>query len=275
MLDPVEFGKSMAAIVKEATAPLLKRIEQLEARAPEKGDKGDKGDPGRDADPIVLDDVVRELLSSDELMSLVELRVKEEVAKIPAQKDDVVRELLSSDELLSLVELRVKEEVAKIPAPKDGRDGEKGEKGDKGDPGQDGVGVAGAMIDRDGVLIITTSKGETIRLGKVLGENGKDGADFSEVTFDYDGERTLIIRGKGGEITKRLPIPLDRGYWRDGRSAEKGDIFTHGGTAYIAISDTKDTPSMSSPDWRIFARKGRDGKDGRNGIDKTAPVKVG
>lgn len=32
MLDPTEFGKAMAAIVKDATAPLLKRIEELEAR---------------------------------------------------------------------------------------------------------------------------------------------------------------------------------------------------------------------------------------------------
>ena len=35
MIDPVEFGKQMALIVKEATAPLLKRIEQLENVKPE------------------------------------------------------------------------------------------------------------------------------------------------------------------------------------------------------------------------------------------------
>lgn len=35
MIDPVEFGKQMALIVKEATAPLLKRIEQLESVKPD------------------------------------------------------------------------------------------------------------------------------------------------------------------------------------------------------------------------------------------------
>lgn len=30
MIDPVEFGKAMGAIVREATAPLIARIEQLE-----------------------------------------------------------------------------------------------------------------------------------------------------------------------------------------------------------------------------------------------------
>ena len=80
--------------------------------------------------------------------------------------------------------------------------------------GEDGVGMAGGMIDREGDLIITTSKGETLRLGRVV---GKDGADFTNVEIDYDGERTLIIRGQGGEIRKHLPIPIDRGYWRDGK----------------------------------------------------------
>lgn len=251
MLDPVEFGKAMANIVKEAVAPLLKRIEELEARQPL---KGEKGDAGKDAEPVDI--------------------------------TAVVRDLLASDDLLSLVELRVKEEVAKIPAPKNGKDGaigekgERGERGEKGEPGKDGAGIQDLLIDRDGNLVATMTDGRTKSLGIVIGKDGapgrdgKDGADFSDVTFEYDGERTLTIRGKGGEITKRLPIPIDRGYWREGEF-EKGDIVTEGGTAYIALRTTKVKPSTETKeDWRILARKGRDGKDGRNGIDKTAPVKL-
>ena len=40
MLDPVEFGKAMGSIVSSAIAPLQKRIEELEARQPERGDRG-------------------------------------------------------------------------------------------------------------------------------------------------------------------------------------------------------------------------------------------
>lgn len=253
MLDPVEFGKAMAGIVREATAPLLARIEQLEARTPQKGDRGEKGENGKDAEPV-------------------------DVA-------DLIRDLIASDDLLSLVELRVKEEVARIPAPKDGKDGAPGLKGDKGDTGEkgadgkDGAGIGDLLIDRDGNLVATMTDGRTKSLGVVIGKDGapgrdgKDGADFSEVELEYDGERTLTIKGKGGVIVKRLPIPIDRGYWREGKF-EKGDIVTEGGTAYIAQADTKEKPSAQSADWRILARKGRDGKDGRNGIDKTAPVKV-
>ena len=250
MFDPVEFGKAMANIVKEATAPLLKRIEELELRQPEKGEKGDRGDAGKDADPV-------------------DTKV-------------VVRDLLASDDLLSLVELRVKEAVAEIPAPKDGEKGEKGERGErgeKGEDGKDGAGVQDLLIDRDGNLVATMTDGRTKSLGVVIGKDGvpgrdgKDGADFTDIEIDYDGERTLTIRGKGGEIKKRLPIPIDRGYWKKG-AFEQADIVTEGGTAYIALKDTSEKPSPSSLDWRILARKGRDGTDGRNGIDKTAPVKL-
>jgi hypothetical protein len=97
------------------------------------------------------------------------------------------------------------------------------------------------------------------------GAPGKDGADFSGFDVDYDGERTLTIRGKGGEIKKHLPIPLDRGYYRDGMKAEKGDILTHNGDAWIALKDTEAKPCReNSEDWRLLARKGRDGRDFRD-----------
>jgi hypothetical protein len=233
MLDPVEFGKAMASIVREATAPLLKRIEQLE--------KGESGPAGKDCDPL-----------------------------------DVARALLDSEELASAIELRVKEEVSKLPPPEKG---EPGPQGPKGDPGKDGAGIQDLLIDRDGQLVATFSDGRTKSLGVVIGRDGapgrdgKDGADFTEVRFEYDGERTLKAIGKGGEIVYRLPIPIDRGYWRAGKY-EQGDIATEGGTAYIALRETDERPAQGCKDWRILARKGRDGKDGRNGIDKTAPVPI-
>lgn len=254
MLDPVEFGKAMASIVREATAPLLKRIEQLEARQPEKGERGEKGESGpagKDCDPL-----------------------------------DVARALLDSEELASAIELRVKEEVSKLPPPKDGKDGAPGEKGEpgpqgpKGDPGKDGAGIQDLLIDRDGQLVATFTDGRTKSLGVVIGRDGapgrdgKDGADFTETEFDYDIEqRTLVIRGKGGEIRKKIPVPIDGGYWRPGRY-EKGMVTTESGTAYIALRETDEKPAQGCKDWRILARKGRDGRDGRNGIDKTAPVPI-
>lgn len=290
-LDVKALGVELGALIADSLVPMRKELEELrakyaalEARQPEKGERGPQGEPGKDAPPV----------SEEQIYAQVEKYLKENPPPRgekgdpgepgPAGKDadpvdphDVARVLLDSEELESVVELRVKEEVSKIPPPKDGKDGEPGEKGEQGPAGKDGAGIQDLLIDRDGNLVATMTDGRTKSLGVVVGEDGapgKDGADFTDVEFDYDGERTLTIRGKGGEITKRLPIPIDRGYWREGEF-EKGDIVTEGGTAYIALRTTKVKPSTETKeDWRILARKGRDGKDGRNGIDKTAPVKL-
>lgn len=225
MLDPVEFGKAMAAIVNEATAPLVKRIEELEARQPE----------------IDVSDVVKELLSADGIRHLVGLEVDAFLTENP-------------------------------PAP-----------GQKGDPGKDGAGIADLLIDRGGSLVATFTDGRMKELGEVVGKDGapgrdgKDGADLTELSMEFDGERTVTVRGKSGDVSKRLPVPLWRGYWSEKVVAERGDILTHNGTAYIAIVDNpKCEPGVGKYDheWKVFTRKGRDGKDGRNGVDKTAPVKV-
>lgn len=226
--DPVAFGKSVGDTIRDAIAPLLKRIEELEAR------QSEKGDLGQDAPTVEID------------------------------VSDVVKELLATDDVKQIVGMEVAAYMAENPPP----------------AGKDGAGIADLLIDRDGNLVATFTDGRMKSLGVVVGKDGapgRDGADFSEVSIDYDGERTITIKGRGGEIVKRVPVPLWRGYWSPGVVAEKGDIMTHNGTAYIAVVDNpKCEPGVGKYDheWKVFARKGRDGKDGRNGIDKTAPVKL-
>lgn len=249
--DPAEFGRSMGVLIREAVEPLKsenaelrKEIEALKAREP------DRIETIVEAPPVEIDvaDVVKELLASDGVKQYLKLEVEAYMAENPP------------------------------PAGRDGKDGEPGARGEKGDPGQDGAGIADLLIDREGNLIATFTDGRMKSLGVVVGKDGapgRDGADFSDVSIDYDGERTITIKGRGGEIVKRVPIPLDRGYWSPGQSYEKGDVVTHNGVAFIAKLDTSAEPKTeNSTDWRILARKGRDGKDGRNGIDKTAPVKL-
>lgn len=251
--DPAEFGRAMGALIREAVEPLKsenaelrKEIEALKAREP------DRIETIVEAPPVEIDvaDVVKELLANDGIRHIVGMEVAAYMAENPP------------------------------PAGRDGKDGERGPQGEKGDPGQDGAGIADLLIDRDGNLVATFTDGRMKSLGVVVGKDGapgRDGADFSDVSIDYDGERAITIKGRGGEIVKRVPVPLWRGYWSPGVVAEKGDILTHNGTAYIAIVDNpKCEPGVGKYDheWKVFARKGRDGRDGRNGIDKTAPVKV-
>lgn len=260
-VDVNALGDLIADLIADAVEPLRKdnaelreKLAALEAREPL------KGDPGKDSDPVDVDAIAE------------------------AAAEAAVSALFGSERLDTLADLKAAEAVAKhfeANPVRDGKDGERGlpgERGEKGDPGADGVGLAGALIDRDGALVVTLTNGEQKSLGPVVGkdgERGKDGADFTDFEIDYDGERHITIKGRGGDIVKRLPIPLDKGYYRDGMACEKGDIVTQDGTAWIALRDTKAKPTIENKeDWRLFARKGRDGKDGRNGIDKTTPAKV-
>lgn len=358
-IDAKEFGKAMGSIVRDAVAPLLKRIDELEARALERGEKGDPGEKGadgvsvsmedvsplvidlvskavaelppaaqgekgqdgrdgtdgKDAEPVFVSDVVIQLLGSEELRSILDACAKDALAKHfeenpvkdgvpgeagqkgePGDKGDpgkdaepvsiheVTAALLATDGLKSLVDLQVTESVVKHFEENPILPGPRGEKGEQGETGADGVGLAGAVINRAGELVVTKTNGEAITLGTVVGKDGdkgadgKNGADFTNVEIDYDGERSLIIRGAGGEIVKHLPIPIDRGYWREGMKSEKGDVVTQEGSAWIAIKDTSAKPCReNAEDWRMLARKGRDGGPGPAGKDfkPPEPVKLG
>lgn len=233
-------AKQTAQIVRSATDPLLARIAELEGRQPLKGEKGDPG-PGPD-----------------------------EVA------------------LKAMVEASVRQ-IQPIAGPK----GDQGAPGQNGADGRDG---ADAEVDYD---VLAKCVDESIarksaefelvlerRFNDVLrsfdtrvtdavkaipvpkdGLNGKDGRDglgFEDVEFDYDGERTVTAKFvRGGSVLRsvpwKLPVIIDKGYWKEGVKAEKGDAMTEAGTLYIALRDTTEKPGTGAKDWRIGARKGRDG----------------
>lgn len=255
--------KAIEAQHAENTA-LRERIDALEkalsARPmPEKGEPGPQGAPGRDADPVLVADVVRELVMLPELRP--------------------VFDLLATDAV-------VKHLQANPPAPgKDGRDGERGPQGEKG---ADGAGVAELLIDREGALVATMTDGRMKSLGVVVGrdgENGKDGRDglsIEALERSYDSETHEVVeRWSAAGRKSELRIPQGGihhgGYWREGTRAKAAETWTHAGVAWIATRDTSDKPSRESADWQIFANKGRDGIDGKNGRDLSPapPVKLG
>lgn len=261
--------KAVQQRIEKALEPVLERLKQLEDRAPEKGDPGEKGDQGpqgepgekgdqgpagKDADPVEVttEDIMAAIKSDPAFMREVVAEYFKENPPPAGEKGD--------------------------PGPQ-GEPGKAGERGEKGDPG---AGATGAMIDKNGELIVTLSDGQLQRCGVVVGkdgENGKDGADLTELDFDYDGERTLSVKARGGEVVKTytLPIVIDKGYWREGTVAKKGDAWTHDGSLWIARRDTNTRPStQAKDDWRLGVRKGRDGAPGRDASAiKDGPVSVG
>src|SRR5690625_4275407 len=127
--DGEAFGKEIVGAVRahvdRSLAPILERLETLEARQLERGADGADG-KGADAQEVA------DLLAED-----IERLIAEHVEKA----------------------------VKALPAPRDG------------------VGLAGAVIDRDGNLVITTTEGIPHNLGQVVGKDGdkgdagQDGAD--------------------------------------------------------------------------------------------------
>lgn len=65
-----------------------------------------------------------------------------------------------------------------------GQNGKDGTNGTNGIDGKDGIGITNAEINNSGELILTYSDGKSVNLGKVVGADGKDGADLSNEVED-------------------------------------------------------------------------------------------
>ncbi|MDV3143288.1 MAG: hypothetical protein Q8761_02505, partial [Sweet potato little leaf phytoplasma] len=91
---------------------------------------------------------------------------------------------------------------------------------------KDGIGLAGALIDRSGVLKMTLSDGAMVDLGRVDGEDGEPGLGFDDMQVVYDGERSFALEfARGNQVksyTFALPMMIDRGVYRAGQAYQKG-----------------------------------------------------
>lgn len=150
-----------------------------------------------------------------------------------------------------------------------GEKGLTGDRGEIGQKGADGLGLAGAMIDRDGALQVTLTNGEVKNLGVVAGkdgQNGKDGLSLDSFDMDYLPEtHEILLKATAAGRSKELRYPAGgiqpAGYWREGTKAEKGQAWTHDGSLWIAIKATPAKPeNKPGGDWVLAARKGRDGE---------------
>lgn len=261
----------MDDMIAEATAPLLARIADLEARAQPLAEsdleariangvraavvslpKAEDGAPGRDADEAAV--------------------VAQVVARLePTLADLVAARSVGAEEIERLVVA----EVSKIPPPADGQSVAPETVAAMVDAAvgkavKDPVGLAGAFQDHEGCLIVTLSNGEACNVGRVAGKDGQDGAPgrdgIGPSDFDTevrDGGRTVLLKFTYGDVTEVHELDLgglhDAGVYTEDAEFKTGAFVTFGGQAYIAQRATKAKPGESE-DWRLAVKKGRDGR---------------
>ncbi len=144
MIDPVEFGKAMGAIVREATAPLIERIGSLEKALAERPDleaiakqaaalipMPKDGEPGQDADMEALKSHLGELVKAipapadgqsvtiDDVAPMIRDEVAKAVAEVPPAKDG---ESVTVDDVRPVLAELVSKAVADLPKPQPGKD---------------------------------------------------------------------------------------------------------------------------------------------------------
>lgn len=309
MFDGKAFGEQMVEVVRSyvdaATAPLLKRIEAQESEiASLKGRAAIPGEPGRDGASITLDDVA----------PIVADAVERAVKALPTPKDGRDGASVDPGEVDRIIADRLNAAIKALPHARDGVDGkdgvgvstaaidrdgglvltlsngaicslgpvvgrdgkhgEPGRAGRDGVDGKDGVTVSGAMIDRDGALILNLSNGETRSLGVVVGRDGKDGergppgrdalrVQDIDLTLEPDG-RTLLITLDDGDVSFAaeigVPTMIYRGVFKESDAYERGDTVTWAGSLWHCNATTTDRPGEGSDAWTLAVKRGRDAK---------------
>lgn len=140
--------------------------------------------------------------------------------------------------------------------------------------GKDGVGLADALVDHEGRLVVTFSNGETKTLARVVGKDGDPGKDapppFTLDDFDIEpiDERTIKMSfthsGVKHAFELVIPAVIYRGVWREGETYQRGDLVTWGGSMWHCDKDG----TLAKPDggdYTLAVKRGRDGKDATRG----------
>lgn len=161
---------------------------------------------------------------------------------------------------------------------RDGKDGTPGPRGEKGDPGEsgkdgapgldgkdgkdglngkDGVGITDAIVNSEGVLVLTFTDGETKSVGRVVGKDGAPGRDGR----DGAPGGPPGPPGPEGPAGKDGTSIFDAGVWTQSADYSRGAGVTYGGSFWLSQEDGNKEKPGTGRAWRLAVKKGRDGKD--------------
>jgi vacuolar-type H+-ATPase subunit F/Vma7 len=174
--------------------------------------------------------------------------VERAVAALPKPKDGENGQGVDPAEVQRMVAETVERAVAAIPSPKDGKDAD-----------MDALSalvtaeVARAAAPLPSMVDEALTRAVAALPGPKDGENGKDGIATRE-------ELDEIIEARFAEIAMRNLADLHRGVWKAGESYKRGELAVLDGSTWLAKKDNPAAPG-SGPDWTLFAKQGRPGRD--------------
>lgn len=206
---------------------------------------GEPGKDGADCDMKAVHGMIDELTKA-----AVAERLAEAVAALPAPEKGEPGADCDMQAVAAMIAERVETAVKAIPAAKDG------------------IGLANALKNSEGHLILTMTDGSTHDIGMIDGKDGQDGKTFTLDDFDIiplDDPRDYKFCFTQGDTMHsfelEMPGFVDKGVWRDTDAYRKGDGVTWAGSFWIAQRDNPAKPDTADGGWRLAAKKGRDGKD--------------
>lgn len=240
------------ALLAKQTEPLIRQIESLTAlntTLEERLKALEQQEPAAPFDPAPIYQRLEELKELRAVMnvSLPELPDFGKMLQEAIEAIDPTEAIVEMEKKLAVVEALV--QAIKMPDVVHGKDG---------------ASVVAARTNDDGELILKLSNGETLNAGKVVGQDGKDGLELKSFRAAYDGERSLILYLDDGvtrykeELT--LPIPIDRGVYKEELSYRRGDSVSWAGSMWVCQVDNPSGRPEQSSDWRLAVKRGRDAK---------------
>lgn len=157
--------------------------------------------------------------------------------------------------LLSELETRATPQVIEGPPGPAGKDGANGIDGKNGVDGKDGAPGIGEKGER-GADGLNGKDGAPSTVPGPKGDTGDRGADGIATRAELE----VIAKELNADLHVLNLADSYQGTFDQAKTYGRGQIVSWDGQPWLAMAATRATPGLSS-DWKLFAKKGRDGRD--------------
>jgi hypothetical protein len=227
-------------------------------------------EPGKDADPSAIRRMVDDAVAAIELpqprdpidadIDQIRAWILEAVQDMPKPADG---KSITPADVAPMIMTAVNDAVAGLP------------------PAKDGIGLAGALIGRDGDLVVTLTDGSVRALGPVVGRDYDPAAldaavkvEVARIPVPRDGDPGKdadpdVIRRMVAEAVAELPPPANgkdaypgqaRGLYDPAATYRALDVVGFNGSEWRAKVDGPG--ELPGEDWMLSAQRGKPGKPG-------------